>query len=236
MNFRAFSAALLLPPCFATALSAQVGHSPQSSPYREVIYSTSLTPFASYLSGDGGTLQIGPHDGMMYGVRLDHRLSTIISLGLNFETGTLQRLIVDADDPVGARTKGPVDQSLTMVEAIIQWNITGRKTWHGLAPYFGGTIGVVWAGDTPADTSGFDFGTRVGLAPVFGVRIFPSQRVNFRVEIRQLFWQLKYPNSYFQEPADDPGTINDPHAVLAGRRAEEWTGGTELKFGIGISF
>jgi hypothetical protein len=48
----------------------------------------------------------------------------------------------------------------------IQLNITGKKSWHGFAPFVGGTAGVAWAEETPADTSGYRFGTRAVLAPL----------------------------------------------------------------------
>jgi len=111
------------------------------------------------------------------------------------------------------------------------------RAGHGFAPFVGGTAGVAWAEETPADTSGYRFGTRAVLAPLLGFRFFPGQRIHFRVDARWLFWQLKYPSSYFDEPADDPaGPGERSHAVLAGHHAEEWTGGAEYRFGIGFSF
>ena len=221
----------------AVRLHAQVGHPPSSSPYRDILYNISITPYVGWIGGDGGDIGVGPHDGVVYGARVDYRLSNTLSLGANFESGVLDRLIVDADDPVDARVTGPVSQRLNMLEGTVQLNITGKKSWHGFAPFVGGTAGVAWAEETPADTSGYRFGTRAVLAPLFGFRFLPGQRIHFRVDGRWLFWQLKYPSSYFDEPADDPaGPGERSHAVLAGHHAEEWTGGAEFRFGIGFSF
>jgi hypothetical protein len=222
----------------ATPAAAQVGHPPEHSPYRDLLYGNSITPFIANIGGDGGKLGIGPHDGTTYGIRYDRRLSNIIQFGLSFESGNLQRLIVDADDSVATRVKGPVQQQLSIAELALQWNITGKKTWHGLAPYFGGTIGLTWADDTPADTSGYRFGTRAVLAPDLGFRLFVGQRLHLRGEVRQLFWQLKYPGAYLDEPADQPGTGTgkNSNAVIRNGKLDEWTGGTEFKLGIGFSF
>ncbi|HSE45456.1 MAG TPA: hypothetical protein VLA89_09050, partial [Gemmatimonadales bacterium] len=178
----------------AVRLDAQVGHPPSSSPYRDILYNISFTPYVGWIGGDGGDIGIGPHDGVVYGARIDYRLSNTLSLGASFETGVLDRLIVDADDPVDARVTGPVSQRLSMFEGTVQLNITGKKSWHGFAPFVGGTAGVAWAEETPADTSGYRFGTRAVLAPLFGFRFLPGQRIHFRVDARWLFWQLKYPS------------------------------------------
>jgi len=234
MRLNLFVIATLL--CAARG-QAQVGHPPESTPYRDILYGSSLTPFVGHIGGNGGKLGIGPHDGWTYGGRFDYRLSNVISVGLSFESGTMDRLIVDADDPVASRVKGPVSQQLSMLEAALQMNITGKKTWHGLAPFVGGTIGLAWAPATRADTSGYKFGSHVVLAPNLGFRFFAGQRLHVRADVRQVFWHLKYPSSYLLEPADDPPASGAPsNAVLAGQKLDQWTGGTEFRLGVGFSF
>jgi hypothetical protein len=225
--------AVLLTPL---AAAAQVGHAPESSPYRDVPFPRSLTLWYSDIGGNGGKLGIGPHDGPSYGARFDIRLSTPIQFSVGLAQGNVKRLIVDADDPVATRVKGPVDQTLTMIEAALQFNITGRKTWHRLAPYGTGYIGFVSSSNTPADTSGFKFGSKVYFAPGLGLRIFITNRLHLRAEARQLYWKLTYPTSYFDEPLNDPGVPPNSNAVLKGGKRTEWTGGRDLKVGLGFSF
>ena len=93
----------------AVRLHAQVGHPPSTSPYRDILYNISITPYVGWIGGDGGDIGVGPHDGVVYGARVDYRLSNTLSLGANFESGVLDRLIVDADDPVDARVTGGGD-------------------------------------------------------------------------------------------------------------------------------
>jgi hypothetical protein len=222
----------------AQPLTAQVGHPPGASPYRDIRYGKSVTLLYGDIGGDGGKLGIGPHDGPAYGARFDIRISAPLQLGVSLAQANLERLIVDADDSVATRVKGPVDQELTMIELALQLNLTGRKTWHRLAPYLTGAAGYASATDTPADTSGYKFGSKFYLAPGFGVRLFVTDRLHLRAEARQLFWKLHYPSSYLDEPADQPGSNppDDSNAVIQDGKRDQWTGGRELRIGLGFTF
>jgi hypothetical protein len=213
-------------------LAAQVGHSPESSPYQDIRFAKFVSLLYGDIGGDGGKVGVGPHHGQSYGARFDIRLSGPLQAGLSFAQADLERLVIDADAPVATRVKGPVGQQLTLLELALQWNITGRKTWHRLAPYVTGAIGVATSTDTPSDTSGYSFGTKVYLSPGIGFRLFLSDRIHLRAEARQLFWKLSYPSSYFQAPAAD--TTAAP--VLSGGSHSQWTGGRELRVGLGIGF
>ncbi len=224
----------LLPAGLASSVAAQVGHPPSTSPYRDIVQGQSLTFLVGSFAGDGGKLGIGPHNGTMYGVRYDIRLSNPIQVGFSVTRSGLERFIVDADDSVATRRTGPVSQSLVAAEMALQWNLTGKKTWHGLAPYFGGSIGVAFAGDTRADTSGYRFGTKMVVGPNLGFRFFVSRRLHLRGEARQSYWKLKYPSAYLDEPSEQPGT-GASNAVIQDKRLSQWTGGRQLTVGLGYA-
>lgn len=227
---------LILPlSLLTTASAAQVGHPPKSSPYRDIVNGMSVGPVVSLYGGDGGKLGIGPHDGVMFGARFDIRLGGVVGAELGLHHGSLDRLIVDADAPVATRVTGPVSQSVSIAEIGLKFNITGRKSWHRLAPYFGGFGGLAFAGKTAADTSGYEFGTKAMLGPVLGVRVILSDRFHARVEIRRSFWKLNYPADYLDEPSQDPG-ITESNAVLPDGGLEEWTSANWIMFGISYSF
>jgi hypothetical protein len=228
-----FVATLSLAPL---AAEAQVGHDPRSSPYRDLRHSSLLVPQAILFQGGGGSLGIVPNSGMLFGARAVIGGRGPLSLGGEFSTGTLERLIVDADDSVATRVKGPVDQRVTMVGLTLQLNLTGGKTWHGLAPYIGGSSGIAFAGDVPADTSGWDYNRKIYIAPMVGVRLFVTRDIFIRAEARSLFAKVRYPESYREEPAKQPGTNANPNAVLAGQRVQQWVGSGLYTFGIGIPF
>jgi hypothetical protein len=224
----------------AAPLAAQVGHSPESSPYRDITKGRSVTFLYGDVGGNGGKIGVGPHQGQSYGVRLDLRVGAPLQIGFTVARAELERLIVSADDSVNNRVDGPVSQNLTMGEVALQLNLTGKKTWHRLAPFLGGTIGFLGGSALPAsqpDSSDYHFGGKFYFAPAVGLRIFISNSLHLRLEARQLYWKLVYPSSYNVEPAAEPSLDpTKPNSVLKGAKLQEWTGARELRAGIGLSF
>ncbi len=227
--------------CLATStLQAQVGHDPAHSPYRDIKYGKSITLLYGDVGGDGGKVGVGPHNGRSYGARFDLRLSAPIQFGLTVQKAELERFVVSADDSIATRKTGPFDQDLTMIELTMQLNLTGKKTWHRLAPFISGSVG--WAHSTSlpgsvSDSSGFKFGNKLYLVPAAGLRAYVTQNLFLRAEARQLFWKLNYPSSYLDEPAAQPSSDPDrPNAVIKDGKRSEWEGGPELRVGLGFSF
>lgn len=210
------------------------------SPYRDIRHGKSITVFYSDLAGDGGKIGVGPHQGPMYGLRADIRLGTPLQFGLTLARSNTERLVVSADDSVANRVDGPVDERLTFIEGAMQLNLTGKKSWHGLAPFLGAGIGLAVASGLPsgvADSSGYDFGTKFYFVPSVGARFFIGQSLSLRVEARQLFWKLKYPLAYTAEPAAEPSSDPDrPNAVLRDGKRDEWSGARELRVGAAFHF
>jgi hypothetical protein len=176
------------------ALLAQVGHPPGKSPYRDIRKGHTVTPFAAFFASDGGRFGVAPHDGWVYGFRYDIRTGSTIQMGLLLGHGQLERLILDSLVAEGLVT-GTVDQSTTFVEADLQLNLTGGKTWNRLAPFIGAGIGLAFAEDTPADLGVFELGTKFYFAPHAGLRLFVTDRIHLRGDARVMFWKLNYPNS-----------------------------------------
>ena len=217
-------------------LAAQVGHAPGKSPYRDILHGSAWSLVYGDLGGDGGKLGIGPHNGPTYGVRYDFRMSGFIQAGLSATYMDLERLIVDADDTPATRVKGPVAQSVVTIEAALQLNLTGAKTWHRLQPFLTGGLGYALSSSTKADTSGFKFGNRFSISPGIGLRIYPSSRLHLRPEARQHYWKLKYPTAFQDEPADVVGAIGNPDAVITDKKLNEWASAWWLMAGVGFSF
>lgn len=216
----------------ARALLAQVGHPPGSSPYREIPKGHAVTPFAAFFAGDGGRFGIAPGDGQLYGLRYDIRTGSTVQMGLLVGHGQLERLIVDPFVPVDQRVSGPVDQSTTFVEADVQLNLTGGKRWNRFAPFIAGGVGLAFAEDTPADSSGFELGNKFYFAPHAGFRFFIADRVYLRADARVIFWKLSYPTSFTIPPPDLPGT---PPVIVDGNTSE-WDTSGWYQAGLGFSF
>ena len=215
---------------------AQAGHDPSRSPFRDILYGHSVVAAAGLFGGSGGDLEMGPHDGTVFGLRYDIRVSGTIQFGFSVANGTLERLIQDPDDSVATRTSGPVDQSVTFAEVALQFNLTGGKTWRRLAPYIGGGAGIAFGSSVPEDTTGYDFGNKFFFVPHVGVRYFITDRVHLRAEARTLFWKVTYPSSFADEPDAEPGDATNPNALRPDGKLEEWTSNTWLTIGLGFAF
>jgi hypothetical protein len=220
----------------ASSTAAQVGHPPRSSPYRDIRKGHTFTVLGGYFSGDGGQFNIGPHDGAVFGARYDIRTGSTIQLGLGIEHGSLKRFIVDPFVRLVNRKTGPVRQSVTFADVTLQFNLTGGKSWHRIAPFVAASAGLAFAGNTPADTSTYDFGRKFYIAPGVGVRVFLSDRLYLRAEAKATFWKLNYPVTFQSEPVEEPGTPGNSNAVITDGKLTEWTSSRWLQVGLGYSF
>ncbi len=223
------SALALVSPTLA---SAQVGHPPGRSPYHDIPKGHTVTGFAGLFGGTGGRFEIAPHDGPVFGLRYDIRTASAVQMGLVLGRANLERLIVDPFVEVANRVTGPVDQTASFIEIDLQLNLTGGKTWHGLAPFVGVGGGLTLPSGTAADTSGFKLGKKIFLVPHAGFRFFLTDRLHLRTDARVLFWKLNYPASFTREPTLDP----DSPPVIDDGRVSEWSTTSWLQAGLGFSF
>lgn len=182
---------------FAPTASGQVGYDPSKSPYRDIEKGKAFSVVVGYFGGSGGSLGVGPHSGMTYGGRFDLKISNTIQFGFSVIQGDLKRNVrIPALDTIPTQTFGPVAQSVLFFDVAAQLNLTGPKTWHGFAPYFAAVAGLAIAEDNPLDTSAFNFGNKLYLAPTIGTRFIVSQTIRFRFETRFNFWKLSYPDFF----------------------------------------
>lgn len=212
----------------AAPLEGQVGRPPGSSPFRDITPDRTLTPFAGYTWGGGGTLGLGPQDGPLGGLRFDARISAPINFGVVVSFGDYQRSYFDLKDTTGNAKRGPTGTHLIQIELGAQLNLTGKKAWHRLAPFVGFNGGVAFASGSSVDSSSYKFGTKFIFAPIVGTRVVISNGVMLRVEMRWNFWQLKYPTTY---------TISTPSGeLLLGSNLSEWTATPSLTAGLSFGF
>ena len=159
------------------AAAAQVGHPPGRSPYRDIPKGHTVTGFGALFGGTGGRFGIAPHDGTLFGLRYDIRTGSTIQFGLSLARGTMERLIVDPFVVLENRVRGPVDQTVSFAEINLQFNLTGGKTWHRLAPFVGVGAGLTFPSGTAADTSGFELGRKIYFAPHAGIPVLPHRPI-----------------------------------------------------------
>lgn len=228
---------LLLLCAVAAPLSAQVGHDPATSPFRDIRNGRWLEFYTGQIGGSGGPIPVGPRDGTVFGGRIDFRGRNTLQISFGAWYAATVRNIVDADDSIATRIKPAIKHSLFGGDANIQLNLTGGKSYRGIAPYVGFGLGVVKGQKTPAaDTSGYSFGTKFYFSPSAGTRLMLGQRLFLKAEGRLYFWSLKYPLNYSDEPAKQPGTGDVFNAVNPTGRRSQYVTAPALLIGAGFAF
>jgi hypothetical protein len=212
---------------------AQVGHPPDRSPYRDLPYGRTFEIQGGYFGGAGGNFGLGPHDGTTYGARADFRISNPLQLGFSVTYDDLNREVVIPYDSIQKRFKGSYPTSVIMIEGVMQFNLTGRKTWHNLAPYITGSFGIAFGGDVGVDSSAYNFGTKAVLAPGMGVRWFLTRKLFIRLETKWNFWKLSYPAGFAFDPPGSPGTPPGSNALIRDGHFTDWTGSFRGIVGLG---
>ena len=212
-------------------LAAQVGHDPARSPYRTLRFGQFIGVVGGLLNGNGGALGVAPHHGPSVSLRYDFLSSGTLTLGFAATFANLERVIVDPTKPIENAVTGPVTQNIQIGEGIVQFNLTGGKTWHRIAPYVAGGVGLLLSKDPPEDASGFQFHTRFVLTPGVGARVFLADRLFLRLEARSAFWSVTYPASFRSSPSSDPSKP----PVLASPR-KEWLANGWYTVGLSYAF
>lgn len=221
----------------AVPLAAQVGHDPASSPYRELTQSRSLTVMAGRFTSNGGRFGLSPNSGYAYGLRYGLRANKFLELSLAVSRADLERVIVDQFVPVADRVRGPFTERMTLGEVGFTFNLTGGKTWRGVAPFAGFGLGVARSDGINAenDTTGFRMGSKFIFTPHAGARVFLSDKLHLRAEAKAVFWRLRYPDSFGQEPPAEPGIPPASNAVIQNGLFREWVPNAVLQVGLGYA-
>lgn len=201
--------------------AAQVGHDPDASPYRDIYGKFILGISGGYANGSGGSAGVGPSKGPFGGARLDIHLSGPANVGFDAMYASLDRLIIDPTLLPDERELETLKQSVVLLMAGVGLHATGHKSWHGLVPFVGASIGLTFGGEVPGDSvmQGFSFDTKFVLAPWAGIRWHLGDRLSLRLEARDMIWQLKYPTAFFEPPSLGQPPVLDPLT----KSTSEWT-------------
>jgi len=176
------------------------------SPFRFVEESQEAGPFVGHLDADAGRFDLGPEPGIAFGARYGLEISGPFGLeggAIYFPT---TRDVVNLRLGEGSRTVDQVDMALLLVDARLRFSLTGRRTWHGLAPYVvaGGGLGFDLAGDQEGDgklqeVDRFDFGTSFLGILGGGLRAALGSRWVARGDLQLTLWQLDTPEGFLDE-------------------------------------
>lgn len=227
--------------CTAAApqrLSAQVGVPPAASPFRDITYGNGWTFTVGQVYGDGGSVRMSPNSGRSFALRYDVRLSGLLQGYAELGRMGLERHLMNRDDSVVNRFSGPVEMSVWTPQAGLQVNLTGPKTWRGLAPFLAASIGAAVGEDVAQDTSGFVFGSKLLFTPSAGIRAYLGDRLHVRLEGQMSYWKMKYPSAWLQEPVAQPSATGEPTTapIATVDLLSEWIWTPSLRLGVGLAF
>ena len=222
--FRALAAAAVLLSAYPPIrLSAQVGHDPAHSPYRDVLRGPMVRITTGYFSGTRGRIPVSPSDGPTGGLRFEYPMSNLLTFAAGVAYAQTDAFFFDPNDSV-PQAKGPINNDLLLFDLGLQASLTGAKTFHGLQPYVGASLGLVFGSAVASDTSGYSFGTKLSYGPELGIRWHPTRRLSFEAGYRLLFYKLRYPFSY------------QPKLLPLGAPLSQLTAHPWAMFGIGWTF
>ena len=186
------------------------------SPYRHIETSQSIAVTAGYLFTDpevtltdSTSAELGHRSAPVVGLRYQLRASGPLSIEFSAAVSPGERNLYgpayNADSTVvTAEDLGvAVPSTIVMGDVGLKFNLTGARTWNGLAPYFsaaGGIVGDIRGtlpeereADIPA-TARFRFGPAFAVGGALGTDWFPNRRTSLRLEAQGRLWRMRTPS------------------------------------------
>src|SRR5256884_6563419 len=175
-RFRSCSAMVLYSILPALHVSAQVGHEPSHSPYHDIRRGGVGVITVGYLGGSRGGPGVGISDGPTGGLRYEVAFGNALGASLGIAYAQTTRFVVDPTKDSLSRRTGPFNTDVVLADVALQLALTGRKTWHGFAPYLGGAFGAAIGGASPPPPTRDAFGSEPTVAPAAGPAWLPAPR------------------------------------------------------------
>ena len=232
---RLAGAALALLPALAAgtagAAGAQdVGHTPEQSPYRDVVFRQELTVFGGSYSAGTDPEGVAPRSGPMGGVHYELRIGGPANFYSRVGLVRTDRLVIDPASAPELRDQGDRGVNLLLADVGLVLNLTGQKSWRGLVPHLNGGVGI--ASDLAgADDGGFRLGTPFAIALGAGVKWVSQGNLQLRVDVRDHLYQIRYPESYYVAPAAGVDPVRAP-----GEAENVWKHNVALTVGASYLF
>ena len=130
---------------------AQVGHDPARSPYRDFRRTSGISFMSGWMLGDRGRLKIGHTNGQTYTFGFEVPIGGTLSFHPSVTYAQTERYVIDPFLNVDQRLSGPVPDDMSFIDLGLRAMLTGNKTWHGLAMYASGGLGMAVSMGGPRD-------------------------------------------------------------------------------------
>lgn len=210
---------------------AQVGTTPEKSPFIDVEQRHAITIFGGYYSAKKDPAKVAPQSAPMGGLMYEWRASGPAHIGMSFMTVMSDRTELDPAQPSATRVVATTREPLYAAEGFLSVALTGERSWHHLMPMASVGLGII-TNAQGADIGGFRFGTRFALPLGAGVRWIPGGgRFQLRADIKDWMYTIKYPQAYHTAPSSSDSPILAP-----ADRASRWTNNFAMTVGASIAF
>jgi hypothetical protein len=206
-----------------------VGYPPDRSPFRDLEYRHELTLFGGTYSAGKDPAGVAPRGGPMAGLRYELRVGGPAHLMVRAAYVSSERRALNPSEPAATRDLGIHSASLTMIDAGISVNLTGRKSWRRLVPTVNAGAGFV-SGGKDVENDPYRFGTPFAITYGAGLRYVPGGRFAMRLGVDGYFHKLEYPPAYY-------ATTSDGTSVLDPRQSTNfWKNNVALTIGASYLF
>ena len=193
----------------ALPATAQVGHDPERSPYRDLEHKQELTWLFGYLRARHDPAGVAPRSAAVTGVRYELNLVGPLGLSVDAVRSFSNRTVLDPARPRATREVGTQSAPVYAADLALALDLTGRKSWHNLVPQVRAGLGVVTS-RAKDDSSGYSFGTPFAFTFGGGLKFVPGGRLQLRADITDRVFKLSYPDSYYRNASDNTSVLTDP--------------------------
>lgn len=216
---------------WAAPVAAQVGHTPQRSPYSDLEYRQEATVFGGYFEAGTDRVGVAPQSGPMFGVRYDLRLGGPAYLTSKLAYVSSERTVLDPRRPANERVvSSGASWPIYIADVGIAVNLTGQRSFHRLVPFVNGTLGIASDLKGGADVGAWRFGTPFAFSLGGGLKWIPTGKLQARLDVSNQLYQIKYPNSYYVAASDGTSLLEFNESK------SDWTSNLGISLGISYLF
>lgn len=207
--------------CGSSLAAQTVGSVPDQSPYLDLHDGMRVGVVAGWLATGHDAVGVGPKSAPMLGLRYDLAVGGPVYLTGSLFGASTTRAVLDYTRSAATRDIGTQSTALVNANVAIAMSLTGQRTWRHLQPLINLGVGVVGAPGDKVDISGMKLGTMLAFSYGFGVRYATGRNSEFRFDLNQYWWQIKYPELY-------RSTQGDPVAIKPTGGLSSYTANTAL--------
>lgn len=213
----------------SSAASAQVGHPPERSPFRDIEGGQELTGYAGRFNAGALPTGVGPKPGAIVGLLYQLHVGGPASVMVRYGRVATDRIALDPTLGKTNRSLGSHPAVVSLYDLGVALNLTGLKSYRRIVPVVNFGAGIASCTCT-VDKDPFTFGTPFAISLGAGLRYVPGGHFQIRVDLTDYLYQLKTPGGYYINSAD-----NTPVAAQGTARTF-WKNNPTLTVGVSRLF